>query len=67
MDWTEQRIAWNKENKCARQACQCTFRKYKYRNSANQLFYCILCKRMIEEANYGQITFDEIKIDAPPG
>lgn len=65
-NWTEQRIEWNKHNKCARQACQRTFYKKKFRNSANQLFYCVVCARIIEEANNGQITFESQDV-TPPG
>ncbi len=64
LDWMQQRIEWNKEGRCAREACQAKFRRgVKFRNSANGLFYCGYCARQIEEANNGEIKFEEIELD----
>jgi hypothetical protein len=51
ISWHDQRVQWNKENKCAREACQANMtRGGRWYNSGSNLHYCHYCARLINES-----------------
>jgi hypothetical protein len=64
MNWHQQRVVWNQEGKCAREACKAPLinpRKpdliHVHRDS--QLKYCASCARRINEANNQELVVAE--------
>jgi len=61
MGWHEQRVIWNNEGRCAREACGGSIKRRKWWNKGSNLHYCTRCAVEINKYSEGGPLCTEVE------
>lgn len=67
LDWKQQRIVWNQEGKCAREACRASLknrRNWIFTHKDSGLLYCVCCARLINRSTGMDLVIQTVKEEA---